>query len=607
MASSFEKSVKGATKSKTAPPKSKYIEHILIATHSGESGVAEVFRSLQHRIRDSTWTVALKSLITIHLMIREGYPDVTLSYLSRHPNLLLTSTFSNAQTQGRNIHNYALYLNERSKAYRETKCDFVRGAATRLEKLTVDKGLLRETAIVQYQITALLNCDVLDNEPENEITITVFRMLVLDLLAMFHAMNAGLINILGHFFEMSKTDAERSLEIYKKFTQQTEIVVQYLSTARQYEYQTRVEVPKLKHAPTNLGKQLEDYVLDSDFEANRRQYLAEQQSKSNKMSVSGTTKKLSVKSDAQPRTVASNDFPDFMNENATNVAKGPDPDLIDFFESIEQNQQPLATQTGLQQGAFDFTNTSQFQTQEQSLISNCFVLQDSAFAGYGQIQQNYNYDMTGQQGSVVNRQRQNSGEFIGFTASSLRPNGLPTIIQGSAANFRPQPSQQVATQNNVLQTTNPFRQSMQMSSSTGIIASPYPPASHITSPANRQSTNPFSKIPVNPSQDWLPSSGLGLQQEHNAPVMNPIQSTSTGTNPFAKPTITNAIGSDQKSQTGMILPQPTGGTNPFRQLNQNSSTAIPGWQGNQTPIGGGLDNLETIPVFPRPIQQLSWQ
>jgi hypothetical protein len=40
---------------------------------------------------------------------------------------------------------------------------------------------------------------VLDTEPENEITITVFRMLVLDLLAMFHVVNQGMINILGKY------------------------------------------------------------------------------------------------------------------------------------------------------------------------------------------------------------------------------------------------------------------------------------------------------------------------------------------------------------------------------------------------------------------------
>lgn len=77
-----------------APPKTKYIEHIIIATHSGEAGVGEVFRALQLRLRDSTWTVVFKSLITVHLMIKEGAPDVTLSYLARYKNLLAVNSFA---------------------------------------------------------------------------------------------------------------------------------------------------------------------------------------------------------------------------------------------------------------------------------------------------------------------------------------------------------------------------------------------------------------------------------------------------------------------------------------------------------------------------------
>lgn len=64
------------------------------------------------------------------------------------------------QTQGRNIRHYTNYLSERARAYKETKCDFVRDAEKRLEKMPVEKGLLRETEIVQHQITALLKCDV---------------------------------------------------------------------------------------------------------------------------------------------------------------------------------------------------------------------------------------------------------------------------------------------------------------------------------------------------------------------------------------------------------------------------------------------------------------
>lgn len=73
----------------------------------------------------------------------------------------------------------------------------MRAKEPRLEKLSVDKGLLRETEVVQHQLTALLKCDVMETEPENEITITVFRLLVLDLLALFQALNQALINILG--------------------------------------------------------------------------------------------------------------------------------------------------------------------------------------------------------------------------------------------------------------------------------------------------------------------------------------------------------------------------------------------------------------------------
>lgn len=45
-------------------------------------------------------------------------------------------------------------------AFSETKTDYVRSGQGRLKKLTVAKGLLRETEVVQKQIRALLKCDV---------------------------------------------------------------------------------------------------------------------------------------------------------------------------------------------------------------------------------------------------------------------------------------------------------------------------------------------------------------------------------------------------------------------------------------------------------------
>ena len=277
MSSSFEKSVKGGTKVKLAPPKSKYVEHILLATQSGEAGVAEVFRTLTHRLRDSTWTVAFKALIIVHLMIKEGVQDVTLSYLSVAPQQRLAiNHFTDVQTQGQNIRLYSEYLLARAKAYERAKCDYVRSGEGRMKRLSVDKGLLRETEVVQDQIKALVKCDLLQNDVENEISLTAFRLLTRDLLDLYNVENEAVMNVLSHYFEMSRPDAERSIRIYKIFCKQTEQVVQYLSVARQFEYATRLEIPKLKHAPTSLAASLQEYLDDKDFEINRRQYLAEQ-------------------------------------------------------------------------------------------------------------------------------------------------------------------------------------------------------------------------------------------------------------------------------------------------------------------------------------------
>ncbi|TGO60493.1 hypothetical protein BOTNAR_0145g00190 [Botryotinia narcissicola] len=627
MSSSFEKSVKGATKIKAAPPKSKYIEHILIATHSGEAGVAEVFRALQNRLRDSTWTVVFKSLITVHLMIREGSPDVTLAYLARHRNMLAISSFTDGvypdqtsfatllQTQGRNIRHYTNYLTERARSFRDTKCDFVRGAEGRLEKLSVEKGLLRETESVQHQITSLLKCDVLDNEPDNEITITVFRMLVLDLLALFHVINQAMINILGHFFEMSKPDAERAMEIYRNFTRQTDFVVSYLGVARQYEHQTRVEVPKLKHAPVNLGKQLEDYLMDPDFEVNRRQYLAEQESsKGGKSRTNGSSKPFAVpsKSESESRAATGRSFPDAAQASSSSATtqppKPPAADLIDFFDSID-TPQPIASQAALQQQPQFNSDPFQLQ-QQQQLQQNGFIQQQPGFQDPGQFAQQQGFNGAFNMQPPIQQQQQQPQPmqpnftgvgFGGYTPQQqFQPSGLSPIPQESAVNFQQQGQQQMNLQ--TPQQTNPFRQSM-MTNTTGLAGPSFPASPPITSPVTRQSTNPFSKSASPQSQPYTPPPDQQFQQQ---PIAAPLRSMQTGTNPFAK---NLSIQSADRPQTSgaSLAPQPTGNINPFRQSQFVNTATGMGWQNAQQPIGGGLDHLPTVPVFPRPGQQQAWQ
>lgn len=64
------------------------------------------------------------------------------------------------QSQGHNIRRYSDYLMARARVFEDTKTDYVRSGQGRMKRLTVDRGLLRETEMIQKQIWALLRCDV---------------------------------------------------------------------------------------------------------------------------------------------------------------------------------------------------------------------------------------------------------------------------------------------------------------------------------------------------------------------------------------------------------------------------------------------------------------
>jgi hypothetical protein len=640
MSNSFEKSVKGGTKVKLAPPKSKYVEHILIATQSGDAGVAEVFRTLTHRLRDSTWTVAFKSLIIVHLMIKEGVRDVTLHYLSSGPkSKLAINHFTDVQTQGQNIRRYSEYLLARAEAYGASQCDYVRAGEGRVKKLTVDKGLLRDTEIIQRQVGALVKCDLLSNDVENEISLTAFRLLTRDLLDIYNVENEAVMKVLSHYFEMSKPDAERAIKIYKRFCKQTDEVVQYLSVARQYEHATRLEIPKIKHAPTGLANSLQEYLDDKDFEVNRRQYLAEQEGKRTGKPVQKSTQPKSQPA-AAPSASASTAKP--VEPAPTSLpAKGPAPDLIDFFESIEQQQQPMAQsvpQFQQQQQPVGFGQPQQqpFGFQQMPQQTGFQQVQPTGMNGFQTGGTNPFLQMQQQQQPLQQPQPLNT-QFTGAGFGGYGPQPQQQFVGGSAQDpnqqayaspVQMQPPQQPQQTNPYAspiqmqspeqpQQTNPFRQSMMP---TGAASIPF--ASNGTQPVQRQGTNPFARntgtppvagspftqqspSPFPPQQQQAPSPFPSQQQQAPSPFpqqqqqpQQPLQAQATGTNPFAR----NITPSQQPAPVTTLQAQPTGSTNPFRQsafVNQQTGS---GWQHAPQATMGGLESLETIPIFPRPGQ-----
>jgi hypothetical protein len=450
----------------------------------------------------------------------------------------------------------------------------------------------------------------------------------MDLLELFKVMNEGTINVLEHYFEMSRPDAERALSIYKTFGRQTEQVVQYLSLARRYETSTRLEVPRLKHAPTTLTSSLEDYLNDPDFEINRRQYLAQQEAKRSGRALPAPE----ASSTPQERTPRNDPFSGSSPSNppvaSKQPAKGPPPDLIDFFESIDSNQQPMAHQgtAARSYGPDPGFQHQQFQIQQTGY--NPF-LQQSASPQYSpqQFQQPPSQQYQQQQFQPQQQMQpvQTDYTVAAFGGYTAQPNGfqpqqtytvqspLSSIPQNGIADFNqpPQPLQPQQT------STNPFRQS---TIPTGVTANS--PSSVMQNP-NRQSTNPVAKSSLQSRSvgatatpnDFFESSAFGSPtqtqqqdfQSHSAlfagATSSPqqqlqqgspaqIQPQKTGTNPFAKKR-------SPPPAAAPLIANPTGSTNPFRQSAFVNQQTGQGWQRSDQGVFG---NVETVPVFPRPGQ-----
>jgi phosphatidylinositol-binding clathrin assembly protein len=384
---------------------------------------------------------------------------------------------------------------------------------------------------------------------------------------------------------MSKPDAERALEIYRQFAKQTDFVVSYLRVARQFEHHTRVEVPKLKHAPVNLKQQLEDYVNDPDFEVNRRQYIAEVQAKKSGGTV-GASKSTSSAFDSKP--APSSSFPEPKTAPAQSkpvAAKAPAADLIDFFGSIEQapapapqaapqQQQQVPMQTGFAANG-QLQQQQQLQQQATGFQQNGFNPQQTFSTNPYQTQQGpsppQNLNPWGQPQQPQPLQPSFTGAgFGGFSPQpTFTPGALGSIPQDNVASF------QTGMQNTLQtpQTTNPFRASMMLQQQqTGM--QPTTTMSAPTSPPNglqRQSTNPFARSSSQPQpgqQAFGAASGSPFQGQVQSPPQAtpaPLVPMATGTNPFAKNFGGAQLQQRPATSAGPLAPQATGTTNPFRQ------------------------------------------
>lgn len=267
----YEKLVKGATKIKMAPPKEKYVEPILMGTNDPQF-FQEIVRALYNRVSDSAWTIVYKSLIVIHLLIKEGEKDVAIKYFSKNLDYfqlrgIQTTKFSSADLKA--LDRYNAYLKLRCQEYANFKVDYVRDGYSSLKMILNDNTenihiALDHVESLEFQITALIKNKYSQVDLNNDLLMYVFKLLTQDLLALYNALNEGIITLLESFFELSRNDAERTLNLYKSFVDLTENVVKYLKIGKSL----GLKIPVIKHITTKLIRSLEEHLQEDTVNVN---------------------------------------------------------------------------------------------------------------------------------------------------------------------------------------------------------------------------------------------------------------------------------------------------------------------------------------------------
>ncbi|KAG0273649.1 hypothetical protein BGZ95_010557 [Linnemannia exigua] len=504
----MEKAVVGATKPKCMYPKQKYLDTLLFGAGTSMHNIMLIMNALQPRLSSNTWTTSFKALLVIHLLTRSDAGNDVLSFCASQRGIL-----SAANKGG---------MNKKIHVYGELKRDPVRtgvqGRDGYLKSLSLSKGLLHHVAALQKQIAALLSCKFYVDELSNEVTIGAFALLVQDLLRLFQAMNEGVINILQHYFEMTKDQARLGLQIYKTFAEQTTKSMEYFSVAKRMESVIHITIPQLKHAPLSLVRTLEDYLNSPDFEEGQQAATKQKETSDAK----STFKPAAAKSSSSPSNNNSNgnaksgkdDNDTWAPKKTTDDSKrlSTKKDMIDFFSSIDNEE------TTIQQ------NPNNFQAQ--------------LMAGNDEFQQfQMQLQMQQQQFLQMQQQQMLQNQFTGMAGNNMFQTAdmvMPQQTGFSSTN----PFAMGGSQANLYQNNMSNNNSMVMPQNTG---------------------NPFRMGPAAQQQQVPPVPAMpmmtGMQQHNSMPISN-ISSQPTGsTNPFAPST--NPL-NPFSPNFGKVPTQPTG-------------------------------------------------